>query len=331
MKTLFKLLVLVFLAGAGWLAYSIASPVTPPTAAPIHTLVLKSGSTARQIARLLESEGVIRNRYAFLFWHTVDGRKSLKAGEYQFIASANVMEVHARIVRGDVFARTVVIPEGFNLYEIAYALDAAGICTAGEFVKVARTEKKIIADLDSAAPSLEGYLFPDTYNFSRTQTAHDVAALMVRRFRQEAENIGLNTNDNMHRTVTLASIVEKETSVAEERPVVAGVFENRLAKHIALATDPSVIYASLLIGKYDGVIRESDLQLDSAYNTYKKAGLPPGPIANPGRAALQAAMHPDRNDYLYFVANNKGGHNFAKTLDEHNRNVASYRKGAAQK
>jgi UPF0755 protein len=148
----------------------------------------------------------------------------------------------------------------------------------------------------------------------------------VRRFRQEAQQIGL-TGD-LHRIVTLASIVEKETGIPEERPLVAGVFNNRLEHGIALATDPSVIYASRLAGKFDGTIRQSDLQLQSPYNTYRNAGLPPGPISNPGRLSLQAAMDPTRTDYLYFVANNRGGHNFARTLDEHNRNVAAYRHGS---
>jgi UPF0755 protein len=153
---------------------------------------------------------------------------------------------------------------------------------------------------------------------------------MVRRFRREAQALGLTGNPEMHRLVTLASIIEKETSVDSERPLVASVFENRMARGIGLATDPSVIYASLLIGKFDGVIRQSDLALDSPYNTYRRAGLPPGPIANPGRESLLAAMHPEKTQYLYFVANNRGGHNFSRTLDEHNRNVAAYRNGRPQ-
>jgi UPF0755 protein len=153
---------------------------------------------------------------------------------------------------------------------------------------------------------------------------------MVRRFRKEAQALGLTGNPEIHRIVTLASIVEKETSVDSERPLVAGVFENRLARGVGLATDPSVIYASLLIGKFDGVIRQSDLALNSPYNTYRHAGLPPGPIANPGRESLLAAMHPEKTEYMYFVANNRGGHNFARTLNEHNRNVAAYRSGRSQ-
>jgi len=184
----------------------------------------------------------------------------------------------------------------------------------------------MIRDLDPAAPSLEGYLFPDTYQFTRTQSLRDIAAAMTRRFRQEAKAIGLTSD--LHRVVTLASIVEKETAVAEERPLVAGVYSNRMARRMGLDADPSVMYAALLAGRYTGVIHLSDLQYDSPYNTYKYAGLPPGPIANPGRTALEAAMHPAGTDYLYFVrGDDQGHHRFARTLEEHSRNVAAYRRG----
>jgi UPF0755 protein len=157
----------------------------------------------------------------------------------------------------------------------------------------------------------------------------DIVATMVRRFRQAAREIGLVPNPDLHRIVTLASIVEKETAVPDERPMVAGVYSNRIAKGMALNADPSVIYASMLAGSYDGVIHQSELQSNSPYNTYKFAGLPPGPIANPGRDSLKAALHPAINDYYYFVSDNSGHHRFARTLDEHSRNVALYRKAVA--
>jgi len=217
------------------------------------------------------------------------------------------------------------VPEGFNMFDIAQALETAHICRAQDFLHAARTETSLIRDLDPQAPSLEGYLFPDTYRLGRTQNAREIALEMVRRFRKEAAAINLTSD--IHRVVTLASIVEKETAVKSERPLVAGVFENRMAKRIGLATDPSVIYAALLAGRYNGVIHQSDLAFNSPYNTYKYVGLPPGPIANPGRESLLAAMHPQPTEFLYFVANNQGGHNFARTLDEHNRNVQRYRSG----
>ncbi|MCI0348200.1 MAG: endolytic transglycosylase MltG, partial [Acidobacteriales bacterium] len=163
----------------------------------------------------------------------------------------------------------------------------------------------------------------DTYRFMRTQSLDDMAAAMVRRFRQEARSLGLN--GEFHRVVTMASIVEKETSVAEERPLVASVYYNRLARKMGLYADPTVVYAAQLAGRYRGTIYQSDLQFNSPYNTYRYRGLPPGPIANPGRASLQAAMQPANSDYLYFVSDNNGGHRFARTSREHGRNVALYR------
>jgi UPF0755 protein len=290
-------------------------------------MLLRPGTSTRQIAADLQRVGAIRSANAFLLYHYLRGRRRLKAGEYAFERPASTLEVYNRLARGDVYSHTVVIPEGYNMFDIANALETAKACNHNDFLNVARTETSLIADIAPEAKSLEGYLFPDTYHISRSQTPREIAAMMVKRFKQEASALGLNTN--VHRTVTMASIVEKETRVSSERPLVAGVFENRLARHIGLATDPSVIYASLLAGKFDGTIHQSDLALNSPYNTYKFSGLPPGPIANPGRESLKAAMQPTQTDYLFFVANNLGGHNFARTIEEHNHNVAVYRHGLA--
>jgi UPF0755 protein len=322
-KKLFRVLALLVLLvlGAG---FFFSRPVAPPS----QTFVLvKPGTSTAVIARQLQQAGVIRESRLFLLVHAWRMRKSLKAGEYAFERPASVFEVYDRLARGDVYYHTVVIPEGYNLFDIAQALESSGLMKKDDFLAVARNDRDLIADLDPQAPSLEGYLFPDTYHFSRTQSPRDIAAAMVKRFRQEAQALGI-TRD-FHHVVTLASIVEKETAVASERPMVAGVFANRLTKRIGLATDPSVIYAALLAGRYRGAIHQSDLAYDSPYNTYKYAGLPPGPIANPGRASLQAVLRPAATDYLYFVANNQGGHNFARTIEEHNRNVMNYRRGLA--
>ncbi len=326
MKALVKLVFFLAVVSAAVASFLVFSRVSP---AGDTFVQIKPGSSGRQIARELENAHVIRSRWAFLAVHYLEGRKPLKAGEYLFRDAANAIAVYDRLARGDVYTTTVVLPEGFNIFDIANALESAKLCSRQQFLAEAG-QTALIADLDPEAKSLEGYLFPDTYRFSRTQSVHDMATEMVKRFRKEAQALGLIGNPELRRIVTMASIVEKETSVDSERPLVAGVFYNRLEKGIGLATDPSVIYASLLIGKFDGVIRQSDLALDSAYNTYRHAGLPPGPIANPGRESLEAAMHPTKTDYLYFVANNRGGHNFAKTIDEHNHNVASYRKGLQQ-
>ena len=188
------------------------------------------------------------------------------------------------------------------------------------------SQVRLVADLDPGAASLEGYLFPDTYHFPRKFNATQICAAMVRRFRGVAGQIGMK--GNVHRVVTLASLIERESAVDAERPLVASVFENRLAKKMPLMTDPAVIYGLELEGRWRGTIYQSDLSRDTPYNTYLRAGLPPGPIANPGVKSLRAAMHPAQTDYLYFVAagaNPQGHSMFSSTLDEQNRNVAGYR------
>jgi UPF0755 protein len=291
--------------------------------------MLRPGYSTRRIARELESAGVIRSRYGFVVWHAFHRHPLLKAGEYRFDRQANAIEVHRRLARGDVYVHTVVIPEGFNMFEVAAALESAGLGPAKEFLKVATSDTASVADLAPGATSLEGYLFPATYNFTRTQSMHDIAREMVKEFRQVAASIGLT--EDIARTVTLASIIEKETAVPEERPEVASVYLNRLKSRIPLQADPSVIYAELLQGTYGGALHHNDMQFDSLYNTYRHAGLPPGPIANPGRSALEAAMHPGETPYYYFVSDGSGRHRFSASLDEHNRNVAALRRSLSKK
>jgi UPF0755 protein len=320
-KFLFRLIAILLVAGALWLAYGLLLPAGPSQQKLVQ---LKAGSSAHRIAAELANAGIIRSEYAFLLWHYLHGRKPLKAGEYAFDHRATTREVYGRIVHGDIYFQTLVVPEGYNIFDIANAVEEAGLGKREDFLKVAHTDVALVRDLDPRAPSLEGYLFPDTYHFTRTQSLHDMAAAMVRRFRQAAKEAGLT--QNVHDVVTMASIVEKETGVAEERPEVASVFYNRLQKNMALATDPSVIYAALLENRYSGVIHQSDLHFDSPYNTYRNAGLPPGPISNPGKASLDAAMHPAQTNYLYFVSDNQGHHRFARTDAEHVANVQAYRK-----
>lgn len=317
-----------------WLAYGLLIPTAPKDTTYV---LLRPGWSTRHIAAELKNAGAIRDVNAFLLWHYIGRPRSLKAGEYKFDHPATALAVHQRLVSGDIFKHTVVVPEGFNMFDIAQAVETAGLGSRDEFLKVARTNLALVADIDPQATSLEGYLFPDTYQFTRTQSMGDIAATMVRRFKQEARSLGLlnlaNSQDphalNVRRVVTMASIVEKETAAPDERPMVAGVYYNRLSHNMALNADPSVIYAALLAGQYTGVITRADLQMDSPYNTYKFPGLPPGPIGNPGRASLQAAMHPAETAFLYFVSDNNGHHRFARTLDEHSRNVAAYRRAVA--
>ena len=312
-------LLLCLLGFAGWIGFCLAVPA----GATQQTFVeFKSGSSARRIASELKQAGIIRSRSAFLLLHLLR-HGSLKAGEYEFDHPQKLTEVYHHIAHGDTYARVLVVPEGYNIFDIATAVEKLGIDSQQNFLEQAKLQVALVRDIDPDVPTLEGYLYPDTYRFSRKQKAPDVLAAMVKRFRQEALAIGLR--GDVHRLVTMASIVEKETAVPAERSLVAGVFYNRLEQHVALDTDPSVIYAALLANRYRGTIYASDLRYTSPYNTYRNPGLPPGPISNPGKDSLLAAMNPAKTDYLYFVSDNQGHHRFAKTLEEHNKNVAAYR------
>lgn len=313
------MLVVALGAGAAWL---VLTPYGPETETFVN---IAPGSSATRIGRQMEAAGVVRSRYAFdLVRLFRQGRP--QAGTYRFDHPAPVTEVYARIARGDVFTIAVTVPEGANILEIAARVEQAGL-GSGQSILAAASQTNLIADLDPGAKSLEGYLFPDTYRFPPTVTATQIVATMVRRFRAEGERLGLS--ENVHRVVTIASLVERETAVDAERPLVASVFENRLAKNMPLRTDPAVIYGLEIEGLWRGTIHESDLTRDTPYNTYLHLGLPPGPVCNPGISSLRAAMDPAKTKYLYFVAagTDAQGHSlFAETLDEHNRNVAGYRK-----
>jgi UPF0755 protein len=369
-----RILGLIFVAGlavAGWLGWALLSPVTPST----QTFVLlHPGYSTRRIAAELKGAGLIRSEQAFILWHYLHHGRSLKAGEYLFDKPANMIEVQQRLRHGDVYLRTVVVPEGFTMFDIARAIEAAGLGSGQDFLKEAQSDTALVADIAPAATSLEGYLFPETYEFTRLMTMHEMAAAMVKQFRQVAHQVGLipstthagvlrtsgsshahrvnvdlraqitpadspsiseveNSNSNpvaaqidVQTTIIMASIVEKETAVPEERPLVASVYFNRLNKKIALDADPSIIYAELLAGTYSGALHHVDMQFQSPYNTYRNAGLPPGPIGNPGRSSIEAAMHPAQSEYFYFVADAQGHHRFARTIEEHNKNVDAYRK-----
>jgi UPF0755 protein len=325
LRKLVTLLTLALLIVAGWIAWALFVPLNPRQQ---RFVLLRPGYSTRRIALELKAAGVIRNASAFVLWHYFHHNRSLKAGEYLFATTANARTVHERLARGDIYVHTVVIPEGYTIFDIAQVMEDAGLTTRQEFINAAQSDTSLISDLVPDAKSLEGFLFPETYQFTRTQSLHEMIAAMVKQFRQVASELSLNLD--VQRIVTLASIVEKETAAPEERPLVASVYENRLAKNIALQADPSVIYAEQLDGAYGGALHHADMRFDSAYNTYTHTGLPPGPIGNPGRGSLQAAMHPASTDYYYFVSNGNGHHRFAETLEEHNRNVAALRK-AVQK
>jgi UPF0755 protein len=325
LRKFFTLVLLTVLAVGGWLAWALMTPVTPDGQ---KFVMLRPGYSTRRIAAELEAAGVIRSRLGFILWHRIHRRQSLKAGEYLFDKTARTLDVHDRLVRGDIYVHTVVIPEGFTMFDIAQAVQDAGLGSSQDFLAVAQSNTELISDLAPEAKTLEGYLFPNTYEFTKTQSMKDIAAAMVKQFRQVAEQIGITASGqatDVQKTVTMASIIEKETAVPEERSVVASVYYNRLARNIALQADPSVIYAELLNGNYAGALHHSDMRFQSAYNTYTHPGLPPGPIGNPGRNSLEAALHPAQTDYFYFVSDGSGHHRFSRSLEEHNQNVAKLR------
>ncbi len=325
------ILVALFVAAA-WLTHALYTPYQgfPPRGVYVD---IPRGASGRTIARLLAGGGVVRSRLAFEVlcrWRT--GRV-LQAGEYFFNRPANAFDVYQTIAEGRVFQLEFTVPEGFTMFDIADLLAREGLVSREAFLEAAR-DSGPIRDLAPHPPSLEGFLFPATYQFPRHPTPQDVVGAMVRRFRETWQALpGANAERNglsADAVVALASMVERETSVPEERPLVAAVFANRLRLGLRLQCDPTVIYALQLENRYSGSLGSKDLHLDSLYNTYRHRGLPPGPIANPGEAALRAALSPAPVDYLYFVADGRGGHVFSKTLAEHNQNVARYRHLIAQ-
>ncbi|HEY7789987.1 MAG TPA: endolytic transglycosylase MltG [Vicinamibacterales bacterium] len=286
------------------------------------------GSGSRGIGERLVEAGVIRDRYTFdaALYLSGEGRR-LKAGEYRFDRPMTPFEVLDKIARGDVYLVKITFPEGLTVREMAQEYQAHGLGTAAAF-EAAAADPAPIAALDPDAHSLEGYLFPETYSIEPDAPASRLVTAMVDRFEQE---VGADLRQqviarglSLHQAITLASIVEKETGNPAERPMVAAVYENRLRLGMPLQCDPTVIYALEQVGRYDGSLHHDDLSFDSPYNTYRYPGLPPGPIASPGRASIQAALAPADVPYLYFVSRHDGTHVFARTLAEHNRNVFKY-------
>jgi UPF0755 protein len=319
---LLKLGLVVLALAAVAAAWCALAPYGPQT----ETFVdLPAGTPTTGIGEALADAGVVRSAVCFDLLRPLL-RGTLKAGEYRFDHPATMVEVYRRIERGDVYTRTLVVPEGYNIYDIAAAAQAAGLGTSAGFLQAARTGVALVRGWQPTAESAEGFLFPDTYRFSRHTSDAQMVAAMVERFEVVARQLGLT--QSVGATVTMASLVEKETGVAAERPLVAGVFTNRLAKKMPLQTDPSVIYAALREGRYRGTIYASDLASESPYNTYRHAGLPPGPICNPGAASLLAAMQPAKTDYLYFVSDAAGHSRFSTGLAEHAKKVTAYRRAS---
>ncbi len=341
-----RVLSLLLVLGAAALGLLTLAPFGPHS----ETFVdIPSGTGTVATARLLEQHGIVGSRYSFdLLRLVLRGR--LLAGEYRFDHPASAVAVYRRLRRGDVYTRTLVVPEGFSIFDIARAVEAAGLGSSADFLVAERAHTELIQQWSPHAASLEGFLFPDTYHFSRHSTPLAMLNVMVRQWQRSAEPLFLTAplepytstphepapasnatavdTPDWNAIVTMASLIEKEVREPAERPLVAGVFRNRLRRAMPLQTDPAVIYAALLDGRYRGTIYASDLAAASPYNTYRHTGLPPGPIANPGLASLRAALHPAATDYLYFVSDAAGHTRFATDLRQHAANVESYRRSA---
>jgi UPF0755 protein len=318
-------------AAAGTLAYLCFTPYRDPgkqSAEGAHFLEIDRGTATSAIAEALEGQGVIRSQYLFLLVRVFEPKAHLQAGDYLFDRPLSPVEVFDKIRRGEVFFEELRIPEGSNMFDIAGLLGSLNSVKPEDFLKVA-ADPHMIQDLDPSAPDLEGYLFPSTYHLTRQTTATQLCRLMTEQFRKVWDASGGEARrSDIHQIVTLASLVEKESAIPAERPMVAAVFENRLKIDMPLQCDPTTVYAALRENRYSGVIHKSDLASANPYNTYAHPGLPPGPIANPGAESLRAALHPSDVSYLYFVAkaDGSGSHQFSSSLADHARAVEAYRK-----
>jgi UPF0755 protein len=317
---------------AAFIAAAIAGVVW--LTAPLDTgaqqfVEIDRGTSTRAIAKQLAHQGLVRSPWAFLLARAAHPRARLQAGEYEFSGPYSVWQIFDKIRLGQVFYREITVPEGSNVFDIAALLQQLDTVAPEAFLLAAK-DPSSIHDLDPAAPTLEGYLFPSTYRVTRKSSAKDLCRQMTSEFRRQwtALQTPGAAKPDVHRIVTLASLVEKETAVPQERPLVAAVFFNRLRLHMPLQCDPTTVYAALLENRYRGVIHKSDLASVNPYNTYAHVGLPPGPIANPGALALKAALQPASSGVLYFVArgDGRGHHHFSQTLAEHQSAVASFRK-----
>lgn len=329
MRSRIELIIIVLLIAASLFATHLYITFYTPASREggVRVVFIQKGTGFRVVAENLERSGVIRDAESFIFASSLlGGYKKIQAGEYEFNRSMTPLEVLDTLKKGKVIKHPVTIPEGYNIREVAATLKDAGLADDKAFIAKA-TDKSFVASLGIEGPTLEGYLFPDTYIFTKGLSADEIIRKMVDNFKAvykaELEEEARKKGDSMKEVVTLASIIEKETGSPAERSLISAVFHNRLKKGIKLQSDPTVIYD---IEDFDGNLTKKHLLTNSPYNTYTISGLPPGPIANPGRESLRAALSPSNGDYLYFVSKNDGTHYFSKNLKEHNRAVNEYQR-----
>ena len=323
-----------FSAGGLWVA-------AQPAGGPSQVLEIHDGDSLATVARRLEEAGLLPQRPLFgpavliAYGRLARLDRQIKSGEYDIDSGRTPIEILYDLARGTIKTHAVTLPEGLRLDEIAERLEAAGIVASGSFLERAR-DRDVAGFFGIDAPSLEGYLYPETYRFRRDSLPEEVLHRMVEEFRSrwtEADHQKLGASEmNLHEVVTLASIVEKESSVPKERRLIAAVFLNRLERRMRLQSDPTVIYGIIHThGSFGGNIRQNDLQIDNVYNTYTRRGLPPSPIASTTIESIRAVLDPEQAPYLYFVSRNDGTHEFSRTLKEHNRAVYRYQKGGRQR
>lgn len=292
--------------------------------------VVEEGKGVQSIAQNLKEEGIIKKTWPFLLGYKIYfSSDSLKAGEYELTLPLSTIKILRILSEGDVYFHPVTIPEGLTRREIAHHLESLGIVKEEDFLE-ASTKTELLGSYDIEAENLEGYLFPETYHLTRGIPAESIVATLVNQFKsvftEEWRKRAIEINMTPRKVVILASLIEKETSIPEERKLVSAVFHTRLRIKMKLDCDPTIIYAMKEQGIYEGRLLKKHLKLDSPYNTYLNRGLPPGPICNPGKAALEAALYPSGEKYIYFVSRNDGSHIFSRTFDEHQRAVRKYQR-----
>lgn len=323
------ILIFVFIGAAGVYLNIVSYAQKPPNTAPIEQLVdVQSGQGFKTLSTLLYQKGVILYPVKFRLFARIKGYdKRIKAGEYMLSSTMTPEKILETMVDGKVYLHRLTIPEGYNLRQIAQAVENAGFASETDFLKAADDPDFVYAKgID--AQTFEGYLYPDTYYFPKDFTPENIISAMVKRFwsvfkpewKERTKAIGLT----IHQVITLASIIEKETAVADERPIISSVFHNRLKRNMRLESDPTVIYG---MGDYNGNITRKDLERPTPYNTYTRKGLPPGPISNTGAKAIEAALYPADGKFLYFVSRNNGTHHFSTNFKDHSRAVRKYQLG----
>ena len=309
--------------GAGFAVMNQLQPVG--NSSRVVLVDIAEGASLSDVAERLHRQKLIKSDWAFVWMGRFEGLdRKIISGEYEFHGGMAPSVILEKIIKGEVIQHTVTIPEGFSMRQIAEVLHEQGLADRDAFLRCAN-DPVFIQTLSLSVDNLEGYLFPDTYRFARHMRPERLIETMVAKFKQtvreEDHGRAAELDLSLHEVMTLASVIEKETAKPDERTLISGVFHNRLQKDIPLQSDPTVIYA---VHEFDGNLRKKDLSIDSPYNTYRVIGLPPGPIANPGRAAIHAALYPEPTEYLYFVSRNDGSHEFSTTLAEHNRAVRKY-------